>query len=145
MKSRQGTSFLRSGHWVVACEPQQRHHIRRSARTRLEGFAEPRLALWHKVFDPSACSLTKSQKLGLGASNSLRFAHRGGPFVSHRLWLGKPTAQRDGCPKNLMITAFRGYAKLLTYSGPLCACVGPVRVPGSYVLQPFARDGLDDI
>ena len=29
-KSRQGTSFLRSGHWFVACEPQQRHHIRRN-------------------------------------------------------------------------------------------------------------------
>jgi hypothetical protein len=82
-KSRQGTSFLTAGHWVVACALQQRRQVRCRARTHLESSAEPRLALWHKVFDPSACSLTKSQKLGLTASNSLRFAHRGGPFVSH--------------------------------------------------------------
>ena len=34
-----------------------------------------RLALWYKVFDPFTCSFTKSQKLDLTASNSLRFAH----------------------------------------------------------------------
>jgi hypothetical protein len=34
--SRQGTSFLRSGHWFVACEPQQRHDIRGSAQTHLQ-------------------------------------------------------------------------------------------------------------
>jgi hypothetical protein len=38
-------------------------------------FAKPCLALWYEIFDPSSGSLTKSQKLGLTASNSLRFAH----------------------------------------------------------------------
>jgi hypothetical protein len=35
-----------------------------------------------------------------------------GTFVSPGLWLGQPTARRDGCPKNLIIVAFRGHAKL---------------------------------
>ena len=36
LTGRQGTSFLRSGHWFVACEPQQRHPIRRGAQTHLQ-------------------------------------------------------------------------------------------------------------
>ena len=35
MKSRQGTSFLSSGYWCVACEPRQRHHVRRNGQTHL--------------------------------------------------------------------------------------------------------------
>ena len=35
LTSRQAISFSRSGHLFVACEPQQRHDIRRSARTHL--------------------------------------------------------------------------------------------------------------
>jgi hypothetical protein len=53
-----------------------------------ETFAYPHLAFWYEVSDPSTCSLTEPQKLGLTASNSLRFAYGKRPFVSLR-WVPK--------------------------------------------------------
>jgi hypothetical protein len=47
-----------------------------------ETFAEPLLTAPHELFDPSMGLFTKFQKLGLTASNSLQFAHQGGPFAS---------------------------------------------------------------
>jgi hypothetical protein len=47
-----------------------------------ETFAQPLFTASHELFDPSMGLLTKSQKLGLTASNSLQFAHQGGPFPS---------------------------------------------------------------
>jgi hypothetical protein len=46
-----------------------------------EIFAQPLFTAPHEPFDPSMGLLTKSQKLGLTASNSLQFAHQGGPFA----------------------------------------------------------------
>ena len=43
--------------------------------TGVETFAELLFTYLHELFDLSTGSLTKSQKLGLRASNSLRFAH----------------------------------------------------------------------
>jgi hypothetical protein len=50
-------------------------------RKTCEIFAQPRFTAPHELFDPSMGLLTKSQKLGPAASNSLQFAHQGGPFA----------------------------------------------------------------
>ena len=51
-------------------------------KEQIETFAQPLLTRSYELFDPSMGLLTKSQKLGPGASNSLGFAHRRGPFIS---------------------------------------------------------------
>ncbi len=68
-----------------------------------ETFAQPVLSCPNEFFDPSQGLFTKSQKLGLTASNSSRFAHLRG---------GQRLPRPDGFPKRLIMRVRTGYARL---------------------------------
>ena len=80
--------------------------------------------------------LTKSQKLGLTASNSLGFAHWRGPFASPG-WV----------PKKFIMAAQRGCAKVSGHAAYMLAVpdnVGQV-IKGDFEVPPFEKGGIGGI